>query len=200
MDTNPKLSFVCPMKWDEMRGDERERFCEKCQRSVINISRMTKAQRTALLETAKTGRVCVAYSEKIRAATPVASAGRRGKFAATIALGFGAAAALVAAVVADIQRGPAREGPRSEARERMEYYYYTTRERIDEWVDDVRVFFGGVSRRRFMLGAVCTPGWTPPPPATSPTMPSTTTAPGDPHATTPPATQETSAPPEPHSH
>lgn len=176
MDANPKLSFVCPVKWDAMRGDERERFCEKCQRSVINISRMTKAQRAALLERARTDQVCVADLQRVQAAKPVSRWSVRRR-AATVALfGLSAAGALIAAVVADVKRSSPPLNPHTTAREKMEYYYHTARYRVEEWVDDVRVYFGGTPRYAMILGAI-SPHRLPAPVAAPPSTPAPMPAP-----------------------
>ena len=60
----PQLSYVCPIRWEELRGDERERFCEKCGHRVSNLSAMGATERAALL--AKTGRERVCASFYIR--------------------------------------------------------------------------------------------------------------------------------------
>ena len=67
MPSFPRLSYVCPIDWNNMRGDERERFCAKCQRTVTNLSLLTEAQREALLaqERANPGSVCVAYYQRL---------------------------------------------------------------------------------------------------------------------------------------
>ena len=50
-----------------MRGDERERHCSKCTRTVVNLSRLTEAERTELLEAARReGKgLCVAYYQRL---------------------------------------------------------------------------------------------------------------------------------------
>jgi hypothetical protein len=37
-----RVASPCPASWGTMRGDERTRFCEQCQRHVYNISAMTR--------------------------------------------------------------------------------------------------------------------------------------------------------------
>lgn len=65
MATFPTLSFACPVDWNSMRGDERERFCAKCARTVVNLSALTEEQRRALLAAAKPGELCVAYYRRL---------------------------------------------------------------------------------------------------------------------------------------
>src|SRR5262245_216807 len=39
----------CPKSWDEMRGDDRVRFCGHCQKNVFNLIAMTRAEADELL-------------------------------------------------------------------------------------------------------------------------------------------------------
>lgn len=52
------IAAPCPASWDEMDGDERVRFCSLCQQSVYDVSAMTRAEATALIER-MTGRLCL---------------------------------------------------------------------------------------------------------------------------------------------
>ena len=61
MSTFPKLSYACPIPWAELRGDERERFCEKCGHSVTNLSALSADARAALLAKAGKERLCVSF-------------------------------------------------------------------------------------------------------------------------------------------
>lgn len=55
---NIRIAAPCSADWDDMAGDERVRFCGKCEKNVYNISEMTRAEAEALV-TAKEGRLCV---------------------------------------------------------------------------------------------------------------------------------------------
>ena len=48
------------MKWEELRGDGTERFCEKCQHAVTDLSQMTEAEADDFLAKARMSgkRVC----------------------------------------------------------------------------------------------------------------------------------------------
>lgn len=61
MITPPKLAFACGAPWETMSGDEREKLCAVCRRSIPNLSLMTSAERTALAEKTKTERVCASF-------------------------------------------------------------------------------------------------------------------------------------------
>jgi hypothetical protein len=65
MATFLSLSYVCPIRWSEMRGDEKARFCSKCSRTVVNVSLLTEAQRVALLNGASSNQLCVAYYRRL---------------------------------------------------------------------------------------------------------------------------------------
>jgi hypothetical protein len=65
MSSFPRLSFVCPIRWDELRGDERQKFCEKCGHSVTNISELSAEAREALLAAAGEKRLCVTYYRRL---------------------------------------------------------------------------------------------------------------------------------------
>ena len=56
----PKIEKPCPANWDEMKGDEKRRFCEHCQLHVHNLSAMTQAEQQALVTSAG-DRKCVTY-------------------------------------------------------------------------------------------------------------------------------------------
>jgi hypothetical protein len=102
MATFPSLSYVCPIRWSEMRGDEKERFCSKCSRTVVNISLLTEDQRRSLLNRESSDQLCVAYyrrlsGEFVSAENPLQPAERRSlvPYGAAAALSVGALAAAV---------------------------------------------------------------------------------------------------------
>ena len=56
----PKIEKSCPANWDDMKGDEKRRFCEHCQLHVHNLSAMTlEEQRTVLDVKGRPG--CISY-------------------------------------------------------------------------------------------------------------------------------------------
>ena len=61
MSTFPKLSSACPIPWADLRGDDRERFCEKCGHRVTNLSALSADARAALLAKAGKERLCVSF-------------------------------------------------------------------------------------------------------------------------------------------
>lgn len=52
-----KVASPCSEKWESMSGDERRRFCNKCQLHVHDLRSLSEAEATELLRGAS-GRVC----------------------------------------------------------------------------------------------------------------------------------------------
>jgi hypothetical protein len=52
-----RVAAPCKASWDTMEGDERVRFCGACQKQVYNISAMTSAEATALIQDSG-GKLC----------------------------------------------------------------------------------------------------------------------------------------------
>jgi hypothetical protein len=52
------IATPCPASWDDMDGDDRVRYCSLCQQSVHDVSAMTRAEATALIQQTK-GRLCL---------------------------------------------------------------------------------------------------------------------------------------------
>lgn len=53
------IASPCSADWHQMQGDDRRRFCGECKLHVHDLSRMSEAEATALLQQAGQGRVCV---------------------------------------------------------------------------------------------------------------------------------------------
>jgi hypothetical protein len=66
MKPNPSLWTIkehCSADWNQMRGDDRRRFCEHCRKFVHNVSAMSSAERAAFANPANQ-RECVFYSQR----------------------------------------------------------------------------------------------------------------------------------------
>lgn len=55
------LEKPCSQNWDEMVGDERERFCSMCSLNVYNLSSMTRDEAEEFLQVRNDGSVCLNY-------------------------------------------------------------------------------------------------------------------------------------------
>jgi hypothetical protein len=53
-----RIASPCNMSWDEMKGDEKSRFCGKCEKKVYNLSAMTREEAEQFMAT-RTAEVCV---------------------------------------------------------------------------------------------------------------------------------------------
>jgi hypothetical protein len=101
------IASPCNASWDQMRGDDRSRFCAHCNLNVYNLSAMTTKEGERLIRE-KEGRLCVQIYRRrdgtiLTQDCPVGlSAVRRRvvgfgiKVAAAVLLIFGIAASLVA--------------------------------------------------------------------------------------------------------
>lgn len=65
MSAFPKLAYACPIRWEELAGTEREKFCSKCGHRVSNLSLMSAGERAALLAGANEGRLCVSFYRRL---------------------------------------------------------------------------------------------------------------------------------------
>jgi hypothetical protein len=52
-----KIASPCTASWDEMKGDDRVRFCGGCEKNVFNLSAMAREEAESLLR-AKEGNLC----------------------------------------------------------------------------------------------------------------------------------------------
>ncbi len=57
---NVRVAAPCPADWEKMVGDERVRYCNKCELHVYNLSGMTRRAAEALVTNTE-GRLCVRF-------------------------------------------------------------------------------------------------------------------------------------------
>ncbi|MGQ0543476.1 MAG: hypothetical protein ACT4O9_16795 [Blastocatellia bacterium] len=60
---NLKIASPCSAEWNEMRGDDRKRFCGDCKLNVFNLSGMKSYDAENLLRNSE-GRLCVRYFQR----------------------------------------------------------------------------------------------------------------------------------------
>jgi hypothetical protein len=53
-----RIATPCRADWDEMSGDDRVRFCGRCEKNVYNVSALSRAEAEALVRE-REGRVCL---------------------------------------------------------------------------------------------------------------------------------------------
>ncbi len=56
-----EISSPCNVDWDEMIGDERERFCNKCELNVYNVSAMSNKEAIEFLQNQNKENLCINY-------------------------------------------------------------------------------------------------------------------------------------------
>ena len=59
-----KVASPCPMSWDEMSGDDRMRFCDRCELNVFNLSAMTEEELGTFMEQKKGDRLCGRFFQR----------------------------------------------------------------------------------------------------------------------------------------
>ncbi|MEO8876786.1 MAG: hypothetical protein ABI461_14430, partial [Polyangiaceae bacterium] len=57
MLSRARVASACSADWNEMKGDDRVRFCGSCQKNVFNLSALTTAEAETLLRE-KNGDLC----------------------------------------------------------------------------------------------------------------------------------------------
>ncbi len=57
---NVRVAAPCPADWEKMVGDERVRYCNRCELHVYNLSGMTRREAEALVTNTE-GRLCVRF-------------------------------------------------------------------------------------------------------------------------------------------
>jgi len=151
-----KIASPCGMDWNEMQGDDRSRFCDSCQKHVYNFAAMTTEEGLALIE-AKEGKVCGRLTRRydgtiLTADCPVGLAARVQRFRRRLVYGAIAACLLVFAFL-----GFGRSKSDCAALD-GENDQQTFADKVEDWVDDIRVWAGLPSKRpRALVGAIAPP-------------------------------------------
>ena len=52
-----RIARRCPMRWEDLRGDDRVRYCDRCRLDVYNFAAMDTEEQNRLVAQAK-GRLC----------------------------------------------------------------------------------------------------------------------------------------------
>ena len=60
---NIRIASPCSIDWNQMAGDDRVRDCSVCQKSVFNISELTRAEAQALISD-RNGDLCTRYYQR----------------------------------------------------------------------------------------------------------------------------------------
>jgi hypothetical protein len=146
-----QIASPCPASWDEMQGDDKARFCALCQKHVYNFAVMSAEEGLALLRE-KEGHFCGRLTRRrdgtvITQDCPVGWAARARQLRRRCVYGV-VAGVLVLLSFAGISRLRSKAEP-GQASAFME--------KIDDWIDDLRVWAGYPSNRRVVMGVVALP-------------------------------------------
>jgi hypothetical protein len=100
---NIRVASPCQTDWDAMLGDERERFCRECNKSVYNLSALTRKQAATLISD-KQGKLCAKFSLRpdgtLLTLEPAATRAPRGRASRVAAAGLTAVFSLCTSVFA----------------------------------------------------------------------------------------------------
>lgn len=60
---NLRIATPCRANWDDMKGDDRARFCQECNKHVYNLSAMSPAAAAELIRE-KEGKLCARFYQR----------------------------------------------------------------------------------------------------------------------------------------
>src|SRR5437868_2147753 len=58
-----RVASPCQVSWDEMQGDDRERFCAHCRLNVYNLSEMSRDEAEGFVRD-REGRTCIRFFQR----------------------------------------------------------------------------------------------------------------------------------------
>ncbi len=58
-----RIASPCPVRWDDMQGDDRVRHCKHCDLNVYNLSALSRAEAEHLIRTHE-GRLCGGFHRR----------------------------------------------------------------------------------------------------------------------------------------
>ncbi len=91
-----RVASPCNARWEDMTGDDKSRFCGKCEKNVYNLSAMTREE-AELLVLEREGQLCARFFRRadgtmITQDCPVGVRRKRLRLVGVLALGGGVAA------------------------------------------------------------------------------------------------------------
>jgi hypothetical protein len=138
-----RVTVPCQASWVAMRGDDRVRYCGRCEQHVYNLSGMSRADAEALLRQ-REGRLCVRYYRRPDGTVLTKNCQA---FAATrrwVAAGIGLAGAMLVGLLAVFFTSPAGATGRIAPAWAHEVEPFRT---ILEWIEP----------QPMVMGAICPP-------------------------------------------
>lgn len=58
------VASPCSVPWQEMKGDDRVRFCGQCSKNVFNLSAMSRDEATAFVSSVEPGGACIRFYKR----------------------------------------------------------------------------------------------------------------------------------------
>lgn len=144
-----KIASPCTMRWEDMSGDERLRFCQHCQKHVYNFSAMTTAEVSALIRE-KEGKLCGRIFQRAdgRVLTADCPVGAEQAYHRLKILITSAAATIVLSMTCLAATRTFDDTRRTQARTRISYLW-------DETIWKVKGWFGIKRPVPAMVGEIC---------------------------------------------
>lgn len=145
-----KIASPCPMRWEDMSGNDRSRFCQHCSKHVYNLSNMTSAEISALIQE-KEGNVCARIYQRpdvtvMTADCPVGAE----RFYRRLRVLIASAAA---AIVLSLTSVGATQAIDPNSREKLRA---RTSALLDDAIWKVKGWFG-IQKPRFIVGKIASP-------------------------------------------
>src|SRR5436190_13082644 len=161
--SNVKVAAPCAASWDQMTGDDRARFCSLCQKNVYNLSALTAAEITALIQE-KEGKLCGRFYRRsdgtmLTADCPV---GLRNMARRLRALSVAAAGLLFASLTASMIGGRS-DSPVHRTPTRLSQLWNEALWTVKGWL--------GIQPKVILMGKICVPTPPPQPKTTIPPLP-----------------------------
>lgn len=105
-----RIASPCSQRWADMTGDDRARLCERCDKTVFDLSAMTREE-AELVMLERTGVACVRLFRRddgtvLTEDCPIGARRRRLRLAGVVAIGAGLAAAGAALALAALDATP----------------------------------------------------------------------------------------------
>lgn len=134
-----KVSTPCPMSWESLKGNDRVRFCGRCNLKVYNVEALDRAEVQALIRTSEGGWCARLFLRGDQTATVRDCP--RGKARRFLKLSLVAASAVLLALYSWISRTQIQVARRDLPR---------PVQRVLEWVDPL-------PEREYTVGRICPP-------------------------------------------
>jgi hypothetical protein len=147
-----RIATPCKASWEKMEGDERVRFCGSCQKHVYNITAMTSAEATALIQESG-GKLCARLYRRADGTVLTADCPVGAK--AAVHRRLRRLAACAALLVAGLFTGAASLRAASAGRGSLSPPPSGPGVTVQDWIDWALVSLGLRQRPQHHMGGIC---------------------------------------------